>query len=49
VALYTELVPAFQTLLRQAGGDLPRFYAAVKDLAGLPKEEREAKLAPGTR
>lgn len=47
VALYTELVPAFQALLRSVGGDLPRFYAAAKDLAKLPKEEREAKLAPG--
>jgi predicted aminopeptidase len=47
VALYTELVPAFQALLRSVGGDLPRFYAAVKDLARLPQEEREAKLAAG--
>jgi predicted aminopeptidase len=47
VALYTELVPAFQALLRRVDGDLPRFYAAVKDLATLPKEERDAKLAPG--
>jgi predicted aminopeptidase len=47
VALYTELVPAFQALLRGVGGDLPRFYAAAKDLAKLSKEEREAKLAPG--
>jgi predicted aminopeptidase len=44
VALYTELVPAFQALLRRAGGDLPRFYAAAKDLAKLPKEERDARL-----
>lgn len=44
VALYTELVPAFQALLRRAGGDLPRFYAAAKELARLPKEERELRL-----
>src|SRR5450756_860575 len=44
VALYTELVPAFQALLRRVGGDLPRFYAAAKELAKLPKEEREARL-----
>jgi predicted aminopeptidase len=44
VALYTELVPAFQALLRRVGGDLPRFYAAAKDLAKLPKEEREMRL-----
>ena len=44
VALYTELVPAFRVLLERAGGDLPRFYAAAKDLAKLPKEEREARM-----
>jgi predicted aminopeptidase len=45
VALYTELVPAFQALFLRADGDLPRFYAAVKELAKLPKEERDARLA----
>ncbi|MHB8668278.1 MAG: aminopeptidase [Burkholderiales bacterium] len=45
VALYTGLVPAFRALLARDGGDLPRFYAAVKDLAKLPKDERDAKLA----
>jgi len=45
VALYTELVPAFQALLRRVGGDLPRFYAAAKGLAKLPKEERDARLS----
>ena len=44
VSLYTELVPAFRALLEREGGDLPRFYAAVKKLAKLPKEEREARL-----
>jgi predicted aminopeptidase len=44
VALYTELVPAFTALLEREGGDLPRFYAAVKALAKLPKEERDARL-----
>jgi len=44
VALYTELVPAFRALLASEGGDLPRFYAAVKALAKLPKEERDANL-----
>lgn len=44
VALYTDLVPAFQALLARQGGDLPRFYAAVKALAKLPKEERDARL-----
>jgi len=44
VALYTELVPAFSALLAREGGDLPRFYAAVKALAKLPKDERNARL-----
>ena len=44
VALYTELVPAFTALLAREAGDLPRFYAAVKALSRLPKDEREARL-----
>ena len=44
VALYTDLVPAFQALLAREGGDLPRFYAVVKQLARLPKDERDARL-----
>jgi len=45
VALYTELVPALRALLAREGGDLPRFYAAAKELAKLSKEERDARLA----
>lgn len=45
VALYTELVPAFNALLAREGGDLPRFYAAAKELARLSKDERDARLA----
>ena len=45
VALYTDLVPAFTALLDREGGDLPRFYAAVKALAKLPRDERDATLA----
>jgi len=44
VSLYTELVPAFRALLEREGGDLPRFYAAAKALAALPKEERDARM-----
>jgi predicted aminopeptidase len=44
VAIYTQLVPAFQALLRQEDGDLPRFYRAARALAVLPKAERDAKL-----
>jgi predicted aminopeptidase len=51
VAIYTQLVPAFQALLARGGGDLARFYGAVKALAALPPEERAARLralAPAT-
>ena len=44
VAVYSELVPGFQALLQGQGGDLPNFYKAVRDLAGLPKTERDARL-----
>jgi predicted aminopeptidase len=44
VGLYTDLLPAFRALLARESGDLPRFYAAAKALAGLPKEERDARL-----
>lgn len=45
VAIYTQQVPAFQALLQAHGDDLPRFYAAVRELAALPKTERNARLA----
>ena len=44
VAIYSQLVPAFQALLRQEDGDLARFYRAVRELAALPRAEREGKL-----
>ena len=44
VAIYTRLVPGFQALLRQHGGELPRFYAAVKELAALSQDERTIRL-----
>lgn len=44
VTLYAQQVPAFRALLRKEGGDLERFYAAVKELAVLPKDERAAQL-----
>ena len=45
VAIYTQLVPAFERILRGNGGDLPRFYAEVERLAALPKAQRDAELA----
>jgi predicted aminopeptidase len=44
VAIYTQLVPAFERILRDNGGDLQRFYAEVKRLGALPKEQRDAEL-----
>jgi len=44
VAIYTQLVPAFQALLREQDNDLPRFYAEVKRLAGLSQAERGAAM-----
>jgi predicted aminopeptidase len=44
VATYYGLVPAFEALLKTNGGDLPRFYAAVKDISKLPRSAREARL-----
>lgn len=45
VAAYTQLVPAFERLLAESGGDLPRFYAAVKQLAAEDRPARDATLA----
>ena len=43
--LYSEEVPQFKALLAAQGGDLPRFYAKVKELARMPKAERQQALA----
>ena len=45
VTIYTQLVPAFQRILRENGGDLQRLYAEAKRLAALPKAQRDAELA----
>jgi predicted aminopeptidase len=45
VGLYSEKVPQFKALLDAEGGDLPRFYARVKELAAMPKPDRERALA----
>jgi predicted aminopeptidase len=48
VGTYHELVPGFRALLAEQGGDLPRFYEAVRALARLDKSERDRRLgAPG--
>jgi predicted aminopeptidase len=45
MAAYNELVPQFEKLFEREGRDFDRFYAEVKRLAALPKEERRATLA----
>ena len=45
-ATYTDLVPGFEKLLAEAGGDLPAFYARVKELAALQPDKRKAALVP---
>ena len=44
VATYYELVPRFNRLLEKFNGDLPKFYAEVRRMAKLSKEERAAIL-----
>ena len=44
VGAYNDRVPAFDRSLAENGGDFPAFYAAVKRLAGLPKDRRDAAL-----
>ncbi len=44
LAAYDRLVPSFDRLLAREGGDLTRFYAEVRRLAGLPHAERRAAL-----
>ena len=43
-AAYDGWVPAFEALFAQGGDDWPRFYAAVRALGELPRDERDARL-----
>ena len=45
MAAYNELVPEFERLFERQGGDFTRFYAEVRALAALPKDQRRARLA----
>lgn len=47
VSAYNQLVAGFQEVLRGEANDLPRFYRAVKNIAKLPKSERNARLNQG--
>jgi predicted aminopeptidase len=44
VAAYYDLVPGFERLLQQNGGDLGKFYEAADKLAREPKTERDRWL-----
>jgi predicted aminopeptidase len=46
VATYFDCVPGFERLPEAQGGDMTKFYAAVKELAGKPKKERHASVCP---
>jgi len=45
IALYTEMVPAFERLLAACNGDLSEFYRRADKIGGLPKDERPLALA----
>jgi predicted aminopeptidase len=45
IAVYTRLVPAFERLLADAGGNLPVFYTAVRELAASERSSRDPLLA----
>ena len=47
-AAYDELVPAFEAMFEREGEDWPRFYAAVRQLAALPKDGRDQALKDAT-
>jgi predicted aminopeptidase len=45
IAVYTQLVPQFERLLAEVGGNLPAFYARVKELAATERSDRDPLLA----
>lgn len=45
IGLYTQLLPELRALLAREQGDLPRFFAAVRALAEMPKAQRRRTLA----
>ena len=47
--LYDDRVQQFAALLVVEGGDLPRFYRRVKELAALPRAERDVALSVVSR
>jgi predicted aminopeptidase len=49
LATYYDCVPGFQRVLAEQQRDLPKFYAAVRELAKLPREQRRAQLCGGAQ
>jgi predicted aminopeptidase len=47
VATYHTLVPGFERLLKQCGGDHEAFYKAVEGMKNLTNAERKRALAAG--
>jgi predicted aminopeptidase len=45
VAAYFDLVPSFERMLRERGGDLRKLYEDVEAMKKLSKDERKARLA----
>lgn len=48
LATYYDCMPGFERLLAQQGGDLPRFYAAARELSRLPRIQRHELLCKKT-
>jgi predicted aminopeptidase len=44
LATYYDCVPGFEKMIAANDHDLPRFYAAVRDLSRLPRPERRARV-----
>ncbi len=44
IATYYDCVPGFERMLASEGGDLPKFYGAVRELTKKPREERHKLL-----
>jgi predicted aminopeptidase len=44
ISVYTQMVPGFERLLAETGGNLPAFYARVRELAKAEKTARELAL-----
>jgi predicted aminopeptidase len=47
IATYYDCVPGFERLLASNGGDLPKFYAAVRELTKKSRAERHELLCHG--